>query len=83
VIYRGGIDGAEHVFHLDGHHAIERGRAFPVCGNTWHMLKQSRFAPYFEFIGDFSTHYGIFPGCGTSIPFSESAAEAARTSTCC
>jgi SAM-dependent methyltransferase len=83
VIYRGGIDGAEHVFHLDGHHAIERGRVFPVCGNTWHMLKQSRFAPYFEFIGDFSTHYGIFPGCGTSIPFSESAAEAARTSTCC
>ena len=22
-----------------------------------------------DFIGDFSTHYGIFAGCGTSIPF--------------
>jgi hypothetical protein len=49
-------------------HAIERGKVFPVCGNTWRMLKNTRFAPYFDFIGDFSTHNGIFAGCGTSIP---------------
>ena len=38
------------------------------------MLADTRFAPHFDFIGDFATHYGIFPGCGTSIPFATSAA---------
>ncbi len=70
VIYNGGIEHFPHAFALDGHHLIERGKVFPVCGNTWHMLKATRFAPYFEFIGDFSTHYGIFTGCGVDVPFS-------------
>ncbi len=74
VIYRGGIPHAEKLFALDAHHLIEQGKVFPVCGNTYRMLKESRFAEYFEFVGDFDTHYGIFPGCGTAIPF------AARTS---
>jgi arsenite methyltransferase len=69
VIYKGGIQGAEDVFMLDKHHAIERGKVFPVCGNTWKMLADTRFAPHFDFIGDFSRHYGIFAGCGTTIPF--------------
>ncbi len=76
VIYKGGIPGAEHVFTLDKHHAIETGKVFPVCGNTWHMLADTRFRPYFEFIGDFSRHYGIFAGCGTTIPFATSATSA-------
>jgi hypothetical protein len=67
---------------LDGHHLIERGKVFPVCGNTWRMLEETRFRPHFEFIGDFSTHYGIFPGCGTAIPFAAEEAGAA-TSGCC
>ncbi len=71
VIYRGGIAHCPNTFVLDNHHAIERGRIFPVCGNTYRMLAESRFAPYFEFIGNFSTHYGIFPGCGTTLPFEE------------
>ncbi len=70
VIYTGGIPGHETAFTLDGHHYIEKGRIFPVCGNTWHMLAQSRFQPYFQFIGDFSSHFGIFPGCGTNNPLS-------------
>lgn len=69
VIYKGGIGEAPHTFHLDDHHAIAKGRIFPVCGNTWHMLKKTRFAEHFHFIGDFSLHYGIFQGCGTDIPF--------------
>ncbi|MEL7048866.1 MAG: methyltransferase domain-containing protein [Pseudomonadota bacterium] len=69
VIYKGGIPGHDSLFQLDGHHPIERGRIFPVCGNTWRMLKETRFEKYFEFIGDFSTHYGIFPGCGEGNPF--------------
>jgi arsenite methyltransferase len=44
VVYRGGIIGHERRFVLDKHHVIEAGRVFPVCGNTWRMLHDSRFA---------------------------------------
>jgi hypothetical protein len=33
------------------------------------MLYASRFRRHFEFIGDKSTHFGIFAGCGSVIPF--------------
>lgn len=69
VIYRGTIANHPASLVLDKHHVIETGKVFPVCGNTWAMLKDTRFAPHFEFIGDFSRHYGIFEGCGTSLPF--------------
>ena len=69
VIYKGGIEHFEHAFVLDKHHVIEKGKVFPVCGNTYRMLNETRFKPYFEFIGDWSTHYGIFEGCGSSLPF--------------
>ncbi len=69
VIYRGTIPWFPHRFRLDKRHEMDAGRVFPVCGNTWRMLRQTRFAPHFEFIGDFSRHYGIFPGCGASAPF--------------
>ncbi|PPD29706.1 MAG: methyltransferase type 11 [Hyphomicrobium sp.] len=84
VIYKGGIPGCADVFNLDDHHHIEKGRLFPVCGNTWMMLADTRFAKYFQFIGDFSRHYGIFSGCGTNIPFqSASAAAAPAAGSCC
>ena len=81
VVYRGGIAGQEAKFILDKHHAIEAGRVFPVCGNTWRMLAETRFAPHFEFIGDFSRHYGIFPGCGGGLPFD--AGKAGSAAACC
>lgn len=76
VIYKGGVKHSEDTFTLDGHHAIEKGRIFPVCGNTWRMLKDTRFNDYFEFVGtelddESATHYGIFPGCGSDLPFDE------------
>ncbi len=69
VIYRGGIENHSAQLELDAHHKIPRDGVFPVCGNTWRMLKETRFARYFEFVGDFKTHYGSFPGCGSSNPF--------------
>ena len=70
VVYNGGIHQSEFEFLLDKHHLIEKGKMFPVCGNTYRMLKQSRFHGHFDFYGSFKTHYGIFQGCGTTIPFS-------------
>jgi hypothetical protein len=37
------------------------------------MLHDSRFRDHFEFIGSWDQHYGIFDGCGTSLPFDDSA----------
>ena len=69
TIDRGTIDQSPLSFVLDKHHAIEAGRIFPVCGNTWRMLQDSRFAEHFTFVGDFSQHFGLFEGCGSSLPF--------------
>jgi arsenite methyltransferase len=69
VIYKGGVEGQERVFILDKGHHIEAGRVFPICGNSWKMLADTRFAPYFDFVGDFSRHFGVFPGCGSDLPF--------------
>ena len=69
VIYKGTIPHHPQVFWLDKHHAIQKGKVFPVCGNTWRMLHDTRFKDHFEYIGNWNTHYGIFDGCGTSLPF--------------
>lgn len=75
VRYLGGIPGAEHRFRLDKHHLFERGRLFPVCGNSFRMLNETRFRTHFEYFGDTSTHYGIFSGCGTSLPFDDTSSK--------
>lgn len=81
VVYKGTIANHPDSFVLDKHHFIETGKVFPVCGNTWSMLKETRFAEHFEFIGDFSRHYGIFEGCGTALPFETSSASGVAS--CC
>lgn len=69
VIYRGTLAEDPKRFVLDKHHVLETGRVFPVCGNSWRMLADTRFAPHFDFVGDFSRHFGVFPGCGSDLPF--------------
>lgn len=83
VVYNGGIPNAETIFRLDGHHIIEKGKIFPVCGNTWMMLNKTRFKDHFTFIGNFEKHFGIFPGCGTDIPYSRSEGTSASTAGAC
>ncbi|MDQ2092521.1 methyltransferase domain-containing protein [Rhodalgimonas zhirmunskyi] len=80
VIYKGTVPHMPHALVLDDHHVIETGKVFPVCGNTWKMLHDTRFAAHFEFIGDFETHYGVFEGCGEASLFD---AEATQSGTCC
>ena len=71
VIYKGSIPEHRASWNLDNHHKIIAGKIFTVCGNTWNMLNSTRFKDHFEFIGNFNTHYGIFAGCGTGIPFED------------
>ncbi|MEQ8825503.1 MAG: methyltransferase domain-containing protein [Filomicrobium sp.] len=91
AIYKGGIPHHEDVFHLDAHHPFPRGQVIPICGNTQRMLSDTRLKLYFELIGDFGRHYGIYPGCGTSNPFAtierqkdaEASAMNVATPSCC
>ena len=83
VIYRGSIPEAPTQLLFDKHHSIEAGRVFPVCGNTYRMLQQTRFAPHFEFIGSFERHYGLFEGCGSAIPFDQAASAAGSGGVSC
>jgi SAM-dependent methyltransferase len=84
VIYRGTVPGHPTELTLDRHHVLPAGKVFPVCGNTFDMLKETRFREHFAFIGDKSRHYGIFPGCGTALPFAaEQAASGTAAGACC
>jgi hypothetical protein len=47
------------------------------------MLADTRFSQHFECVGGFSTHDGIFPGCGTSIPFALGEAPKPSNGGCC
>jgi arsenite methyltransferase len=67
--YRGGIAQCPTFFDLDDHHRFEINKPMLVCGNTADMIGKSRFAKYFEIIGEKTTHYGIFdcaPSPGTA-----------------
>lgn len=82
VMYKGGIQGMEKSFILDDHHIFEAGKIMPVCGNTYRMLNETRLFEYFSFYGDFSTHYGVFEGCGQNIFISEGG-KTADSESCC
>ena len=85
VIYRGTIPAHPHHYRLDKHHRFATGAVVPVCGNTCRMLADTRLAPHFDCIGDFSRHFGLFPGCGGAMPFDAGTADAVAASqpSCC
>lgn len=82
VRYRGSLQHHPNFFQLDDGHRFDAGKIYPVCGNTWLMLEQTRFKEHFDFFGDFSTHYGIYPDCGSeSLPVNEEVT--ASSGSCC
>jgi len=83
VVYKGTIPNCPHFWDLDNHHRMETGKVFPVCGNTHHMVHNSRFKDHFTYYGDKSKHFGIFAGCGKDIPFASAKAEGGGAASCC
>ncbi|MDX1446304.1 methyltransferase domain-containing protein [Lishizhenia sp.] len=81
VKYKGTITEEKASFDLDDHHNFPAGKVMAVCGNTYKMLHDTRFKEDFEFYGDWSTHYGIFEGCGGAMPFS--IGEPGTEASCC
>ena len=72
VAYKGSISECPQSMKLDDHHVFPKGKIMTVCGNTYKMLNDTRFRDHFDFYGDWSTHYGIFEGCGGAMPFKNS-----------
>ena len=86
VVYKGTIPRAPSQWKLDKGHVFEKGRMFPVCGNTYNMLQHlPGIKDHFDFYGDFNHHYGIFEGCGSSMPFdgSTGSSDSASGKSCC
>ena len=69
VIYKGTIPRYQSGWLLDKGHYFEQGRIKTVCGNTFSMLHDTTLKEHFEFIGNTDKHYGIFEGCGSSLPY--------------
>lgn len=69
VVYKGTVENAAHGFQLDSVRVIETGKVTPVSGNTFRMLSETRFAPHFELIGDFSNHFGEFSDRSEPVQF--------------
>ena len=86
VIYKGTIPRYTSGWTLDKHHYFETNRLMTVCGNTYNMLKDSVLKEHFQFVGDFTTHFGIFEGCGTTMPFDTTTTSTGASATkgaCC
>ncbi len=81
VIYKGTLEHSPDAFELDKGHIIKAGEEFAVCGNTYLMLAETRFARHFDFKGSFAQHHGLFAGCGGGIPFDVDGAK--TTGGCC
>jgi arsenite methyltransferase len=79
VTYLGTVSEEAESFLLDSNHIFKKGEKVKVCGNSYLMLHESRFAKHFSFEGSFDTHYGIFEGCGGSAPFNSEA----QSVSCC
>lgn len=82
VKYNGTIETHPHAFDLDDHHHFPTGKIMSVCGNTFKMLNDTRYAKHFDFFGDWSTHFGIFEGCGGEMPFTQGKDESMNGSCC-
>lgn len=65
AIYKGGIAESPDKFVLDNKHVFEKDKPERVCGNTALMLSKTRFRDYFEVIGSFEKHFGLFSNCST------------------
>ena len=86
VIYKGTMDRYPSGWLLDKHHYFEAGKIHPVCGNTYNMLHDTQLKEHFDFVGTWDKHYGIFEGCGSSLPFDSPEAatgKGASTGGCC
>jgi len=81
--YRGTLAHCPDRLVLDKHHVFQSGKLELVCGNTFRMLRESRFSAHFEFFDGPGTHFGIFAGCGLALPFDGASGAQTSAGSCC
>lgn len=81
VIYQGSIAEHENSLNFDQNTTFISQQPTKVCGNTWQMLKQSRFVEHFIFEGNFDKHLGLFTLNNPTKAFDF--IESKPTSSCC
>ena len=52
ICYKGTISACPEAFALDNSHKFIKGEKYDVCGNTYRILKESRFCKHFDFYGN-------------------------------
>ncbi len=82
AIYKGGVKESPFRFMLDGSHIFEKDKPERVCGNTALMLSNTRFKDYFDIIGSFKKHLGLFVECRTT-PMSNKEGGNSEGCSCC
>jgi len=82
VVYLGTVPMHAAEWTLDADHRFPAGRVVPVCGNTYRMLAESRFASHFALYAGGGRHLGLFEGGGSGRPFG-GAPPAPASSNCC
>ncbi len=61
VVYRGTLAHHPDRLYLDTTYTLPTGKKIPVCGNTYRMLRHTRFQTHVDFFGNTDSHYGAFP----------------------
>ena len=56
---------------------------FPVCGKQLPHAERNTLQSLLRFFGNTDTHYGIFGGCGTALPFDTAEVLASSDGSCC
>ena len=79
VMYKGNLPESPDFFKLDDHHVFLKNKVTTVCGNSYKMLNDTRYKDFFNFHGNFDQHFGIFEGCGTTIPYDSQTAGTTNT----
>ena len=82
VAYKGSLSHSPNSFDLDDHHNFPTGKVMPVCGNSYLMLEATRYKDHFNFYGTWDTHFGVYEGCGGSMPFNV-ADDSDQGASCC
>jgi SAM-dependent methyltransferase len=80
AVYNGQIPQSPFKFELDNGHVFYKNKPERVCGNTILMLSQTRFKKYFEVLGSFKEHFGVFENCSN---VEQNSATADGSSSCC
>jgi len=82
AVYRGGIPDAPDHWVLDRQTSFAEGVRTPISGNTYRILRQSRFSRYFDLFGDFSRHFGEFSD-ETPLPLFAAGTKKVKSGGCC